>query len=124
MKILVVDDERVIADSLAEILKMFGYDAVSAYSGEQAIQQALLQPFNVLLTDVMMPGVNGIQAAQEIIKLHRSCKVILISGNAATAELLREAESSGLIFEILAKPIHPSVVIDHVRSIAQQRPVN
>ena len=49
MKILVVDDERVIADSLAEILKMFGYDAVSAYSGEQAIQQALSQPFNVLL---------------------------------------------------------------------------
>ena len=62
-KILVVDDEHVIADTLAIILNRAGYDAKSAYDGRQAVEKAHSWCPDVLICDVIMPDMNGIEAA-------------------------------------------------------------
>ncbi len=115
-RVLVVDDEQLIANTLVLILNRSGFEAVAAYSGEKAIEAAQeLQP-EILITDVVMFGMTGIEAAIQISNLVPGCRVILLSGQAATADLLREAAAQGFEFEIVAKPVHPQVLLDVLRN--------
>jgi CheY-like chemotaxis protein len=110
-KVLVVDDEQVIADTLAKILDINGYDASAVYSGLSAVESArTLQP-DLIISDVIMQDMDGIEAAIKIRAFLPSCKILLFSGQAATADLLENARSQGHDFEILAKPVHPSELL-------------
>ena len=106
-RVLVVDDERVIADTLVIILNQAGYDASAVYSGTAAVEQAKSIKPNLVISDVIMPDMNGIDAAIKIRATVPSCKILLFSGQAATADLLENARLDGHEFEILAKPVHP-----------------
>lgn len=110
-KVLVVDDEQVIADTLAKILDINGYDASAVYSGIAAVESARsLQP-DLIISDVIMQDMDGIEAAIHIRDFLPSCKILLFSGQAATADLLENARAQGHDFEILAKPVHPSELL-------------
>lgn len=112
MHILVVDDERIIADTFGLILKSRGFDATVTCSGEDALEIAdTLRP-DVLFTDVVLAGMNGIDLAISTLKSWPSCKVILFSGDAATTKLLGNAEAQGYHFEVLAKPVQPQDLLD------------
>ena len=106
-KILVVDDERVIADTLAMILNQSGFDARAVYSGEKALEMAPGFAPDMLISDVIMADLNGIDAAIRIRSLLPAIKILLFSGQAATADLLEKARKEGYEFDILAKPVHP-----------------
>jgi DNA-binding response OmpR family regulator len=71
----------------------------------------------MLLSDVMMPGLSGIEAAIEIFKSIPECKVLLFSGQAGTAELLDDARVRGHKFEILHKPVHPHELLARLRAL-------
>jgi CheY-like chemotaxis protein len=115
-KVLVADDERVIADTLAIILNQSGFEATAVYSGEKAVEVARsLQP-DMLISDVIMTDLNGIDAAIKIRSILPSCKILLFSGQAATADLLDRARGQGHEFEILAKPVHPQDLLARLRS--------
>jgi CheY-like chemotaxis protein len=107
-RVLVVDDEHVIADTLAIILGQNGYDASAAYTGEEAVEKAKTVKPDLIISDVIMKDMNGIEAAIQIRKLLPACKILLFSGQAATADLLDNARQQGHEFEILAKPVHPA----------------
>ena len=112
--VLVVDDESVITDTLAEILNRSGYTAIPAYDAEEALETALLMPPELLLTDVMLPGMNGIELAVRIRRIFPDCKILLFSGQAATTDLLASAAGQGHRFDLLSKPIHPADLLRHV----------
>ena len=114
-KVLVVDDERVIADTLAMILNQSGFDARSVYSGEKALESAASFEPDMLISDVIMADLNGIDAAIRIRALLPSIKILLFSGQAATADLLEKARAKGYEFEILAKPVHPQDLLSRLR---------
>ena len=115
-KVLVADDERVIADTLAIILNQAGFDAQAVYSGEKAVETAReLQP-NMLISDVIMQDMNGIDAAIQIRAMLPACKILLFSGQAATADLLERARKQGHDFVILAKPVHPQDLLARLRA--------
>jgi CheY-like chemotaxis protein len=114
LRVLVVDDDILVADTLAMVLNFRGFEAVTAYSGEDAIALARLASYDMLVTDVMMEPMNGIQAALAIRDLQPTCRVLLLSGNERAAFLLQEAHSAGYAFEILAKPVHPTVILNHL----------
>lgn len=114
-KVLVVDDERVIADTLAIILNQQGYDAAAVYSGTSAVERAREVSPDLIISDVIMPDMNGIQAAINIRSFLPACKILLFSGQAATADLLEDARKQGHEFEILAKPVHPQDLLSKLR---------
>jgi DNA-binding NtrC family response regulator len=103
--VLVVDDERIIADTVVAILNNMGFAASAAYSGETALGMALLAPPALLLTDVVMPGMSGIELAIAVTKAIPDCKALLFSGQAASHDLLKAAK--GHQFTLLQKPVHP-----------------
>lgn len=115
-KVLVVDDERVIADTLAMILNQSGFEAKAVYSGEAALESASVYQPDMLIADVIMADLNGIDAAIQIRALLPKIKILLFSGQAATADLLEKARTQGYEFEILAKPVHPQDLLTRLRS--------
>jgi len=115
-KVLVVDDEQVIADTLAMILNQSGFDARAVYSGEKALELASTFAPDMLITDVIMADLNGIDAAIRIRALLPQIKILLFSGQAATADLLEKARAQGYEFEILAKPVHPQDLLSKLRA--------
>jgi DNA-binding response OmpR family regulator len=112
--VMVVDDESSIADTLAEILSRSGYAAVTAYDGESALETALLMPPEMLITDVMLPGMSGIDLAITIRRIFPDCKIILFSGQASTADLLAAANRDGHQFTLLTKPVHPGDLLARI----------
>jgi CheY-like chemotaxis protein len=114
-KVLVVDDERVIADTLAMILNQSGFEARAVYSGEKAVELAASFTPDMLITDVIMADLNGIDAAIMIRALLPNIKILLFSGQAATADLLEKARAKGYEFEILAKPVHPQDLLSRLQ---------
>lgn len=114
-RVLVVDDERVIADTLAIILNQNGFDASAVYTGTAAVEQAKSVKPDLVISDVIMPDMNGIDAAINIRAALPGCKILLFSGQAATADLLERARSQGHEFEILAKPVHPQDLLAKLR---------
>lgn len=114
-KVLVADDERVIADTLAMILNQSGFEARAVYSGEKALEIAPSFQPDMLISDVIMADLNGIDAAIRIRILVPRIKILLFSGQAATADLLENARTKGYEFEILAKPVHPQDLLTKLR---------
>jgi CheY-like chemotaxis protein len=114
--VLVVDDESSIADTLSEILSRSGYASMTAYDGEEALETALLMPPEMLITDVQLPGMSGIELAITVRKVFPDCKILLFSGQASTADLLASANRAGHQFALISKPVHPT---DLLRRIAE-----
>ena len=116
-KVLVADDERVIADTLAIILNQSGFEATAVYSGEKAVEAARSLKPDMLISDVIMTDMNGIDAAITIRAILPTCKILLFSGQAATADLLDRARVQGHEFEILAKPLPPTFLLETVAGL-------
>ena len=115
-RVLVADDEHVIANTLAIILNQSGFDAHAVYSGEKAVELAGTMKPDMVISDVIMTGMTGIEAAIQIRTLLPKCKILLFSGQAATADLLEMARTQGHEFEILAKPVHPTDLLAKLRA--------
>jgi CheY-like chemotaxis protein len=115
-RVLVVDDERVIADTLAMILNQSGFEARPVYSGEKALELASEWKPDMLISDVIMADLNGIEVAIRTRALLPKIKILLFSGQAATADLLEKARARGYEFEILAKPVHPQDLLSRLRN--------
>src|ERR1700693_2391283 len=115
-KVLVADDEQVIANTLAIILNQAGFEARAVYSGEKAIESLDSFKPDMLISDVIMTGMTGIEAAIATRQRMPNCKILLFSGQAATADLLEKARLEGHEFEILAKPVHPTDLLAKLRS--------
>ena len=109
--VLVVDDERTIADTLAIILNKAGFNASAVYSGAEAIESARSVKPDLIVSDVAMPDMNGIEAMIRIRGFLPTCKILLFSGQANTVDLLENAHTRGHDFDILAKPVHPQDLI-------------
>ena len=116
-RVLVADDEHVIADTLAMIFNGSGFDARAVYSGETAVELAQNFQPDVLITDVVMRRMNGIDAAIRIRLLLPSIRILMLSGQAETENLIDKARTEGYDFDILAKPVHPNDLLKKLRNM-------
>lgn len=111
-RVLIVDDEQVIADSLAMIVSHSGHQALAVYSGLEAIEVA--KEFNpqVLISDVLMPGIDGLELVGHFAKNYQDCRVLLMSGHADGTRVAQAYMSQGsLVVRFLPKPVAPKTIL-------------
>jgi CheY-like chemotaxis protein len=116
-RVFVVDDETTIASTLALILNSHGFDAVPFTDPLDALYAAEMNCPDLLLTDVMMPQLNGVDLAVQFKAIHPACKVLLFSGNVETTQLMEVGRQKGHTFEVLAKPVHPADLITTIQTM-------
>jgi CheY-like chemotaxis protein len=110
-KILIVDDERLVAATLAIIFANAGYDARGASSAEEAVELIADWYPELAILDVVLPKMNGIDLAILLKAKYPNCRIVLSSGHPAAGDLLAAATASGHAFEIVAKPVHPEELL-------------
>jgi CheY-like chemotaxis protein len=123
LAVFVVDDEPVIASTLGEILRLSGYSATSFTSPLEALAAAQSRAPDLLISDVAMPGISGIDLAIQMKAQYPGCKILLFSGQAATLDLLEEARSHGHCFPLLQKPVHPSALLSKIGALVAENDV-
>ena len=116
-RILIVDDEPTVADTLCLILKSQGYETAVAYDAESALVKAGTFVPDIVIADVMLPGMNGIEFAILIGQAQPTCIVLIMSGHPGTADIISTAEGQGHVFPLLAKPFPPAELLERVSSI-------
>ncbi|MGA8530975.1 MAG: response regulator [Acidobacteriaceae bacterium] len=117
LRVLVVDDEPLIAQTVTAILNAHGFEAMEAISGEDALQMARSFRPDIVLSDVLMPRMTGVDLGVRLRNEFPQTRVLLFSGQAATSELMRRAEEQGYHFELFPKPIHPDELIARLRGL-------
>jgi CheY-like chemotaxis protein len=114
MTILVVDDNQELAENLVEILASTGRDAISVGSAEEALERIQRTPFNALITDYRLPGLNGAQLIRELRKAGKALPAAVISAY-MDEPMLAAAQSVGAV-GIFPKPID----IDHLLKLVDR----
>lgn len=116
-RILVVDDEEYISETLVLILRSFGYDAIARNDARSALEECERQAPDLLISDVMMPEINGIELATRIEERYPACRILLISGLGSSFALLDEASRQRHSFEIMSKPIRPVDLLARIKAV-------
>jgi CheY-like chemotaxis protein len=116
-KILIVEDEKVVADTLGQILSATGYEIRVVYSAEDAVRFLAGWRPDVAILDVMLPRMNGIELALLLKENLPECHALLFSGQPSVEVLMQKARNEGHQFEILAKPVHPTVMLDAISTL-------
>ena len=116
-RILVVDDEKRVADTLCEILASSGFDARAAYDGWGALDAAERFQPDYLLSDVLMPRMNGVELAMTMSQKAPAIKILLFSGQVGISEILDAGQKRGFTFQLIAKPIHPLKLIEQLKKL-------
>jgi CheY-like chemotaxis protein len=115
--VFIVDNEHVIASSIAAILKLNGYTATFFTSPLEALAAARSIAPDLLISDVQMPSISGIDLAIQMRAQFPTCKILLFSGQPATFDLLAEARGRGHDFDLLLKPMLPTELLFEVGKV-------
>lgn len=113
-QVLVVDDETIIADTLAMILNMNGARAYAAYSAETALDLAMELKPDILISDIVMGPMSGVELAVRLSTDLPGCRLILISGQSGNSDIPAQMSAKGYRFEFLEKPITPQRLLSHI----------
>jgi two-component system response regulator HydG len=119
--ILVVDDDRRMAKTLVDILRVKGYDAQAAYTGMEALQKLTEAGVGCVLTDVKMPAMNGVELFQVIKETYPDLPVVLMTAY-ATDELVQKGLQQGAIAAI-SKPLDLNLLLSFFNYVSQERTV-
>lgn len=119
MRVLVIDDEKNLADTVVWILEENGFEAIAAYTGAAALDKISSFPPDIVLSDVIMPGMNGIDVCSIVQTKFPHCHILLLSGQEVTNELLYNARRRGFEWELLAKPIDPEELLAKLTTLTK-----
>jgi len=113
--VLVVDDDRDHAESVAEILEMRGHRVELAYTGEEAIARFCEADFDMVLMDVKLPGMNGVQTFFEFRRVRADARVLMMTGY-SVEQLVAQAVDNGAL-GILRKPFNAADLLTAVDNV-------
>jgi CheY-like chemotaxis protein len=121
LRILIVDDDSRMTRTLADIFSMAGHKPVEANSGPQALDLARTQPFDCVLTDVRMPGMDGVELHRQLHQVQPGLPVVLMTAYASD-EIIRKGLSEGVV-GVFDKPLDISSMLGFFTSLASQRSI-
>lgn len=111
MRVMIVDDEPMIADSMAAILQKEGFEALAMYGGQAALEASELFEPDVLMTDVVMPEMDGVATAMMMRRRFPKCRIVMFSGHSGATEKLAHVSGGKTAYLVLSKPMRPDDVI-------------
>ena len=111
--ILVVDDEVIARQSLTDILKLEGYNAVSVPNGQAAIEYVRTHPIDLIVVDLRMPGMDGLEVIQVVNQASPDTEVILLTAHGSTDTAIQALRLR--VHDYLTKPAAPAMVIASVK---------
>jgi DNA-binding NtrC family response regulator len=117
-RIFVVGDEPVIVSTLAAMLKQSGFFVESFTNCAGVLHRAVKASPDLLITDVALSQLSGIDLAIQMKRQYPDCKFLLFSGRASTASVLETYRAYGNDFNLLSKPAHPSDRLQVIRGLA------
>jgi len=119
--ILVVDDEAVIRDGLQRVLEGDRFEVETCMSGHNAIERLQEKDYGLIITDLKMPGMNGIEVLKAVKALQPDIPVIMITGY-ATVDTAVEAMKNGAV-DFIAKPFTPDQIHEKIERALEQRTI-
>jgi DNA-binding NtrC family response regulator len=123
LRVFVVDDHDIIASSLAIILQFQGgFHATSFTNPLEALRMSQTDAPDLLISDVVMPELSGVELAIKVLELRPACKILLFSGQSVTRNMLESAQARGYDFELLSKPVHPAVLLSCIQRVMEELP--
>jgi CheY-like chemotaxis protein len=87
LKILVVDDEEVVAEVLGKLMEVDGHNVTVTLEAEKALEIYQKEKFDIVFTDISMPGMNGIDLTQKLLELDKNAKIAAVTGHVGTQEV-------------------------------------
>jgi len=118
-RVLLVDDEEEFVNVLAERLEARDLAVETAPSGEIALERAAKQPFDAILLDMAMPGMNGIETLKGLLEINRDLQIILLTGQATLGQAV-EAMKLGAM-DLLEKPVEIDTLVARIDDAARRR---
>src|SRR5665213_871158 len=115
-RVLIVDDDVDHAESLADVLEMRGHPVELAHSGEEAVARFSRSEFDLVLLDVKLPGMNGVETFLELKKVRPSARVMMMTGF-SLEELIAQAIESGAL-GVLYKPFAATELLATLGQVA------
>ena len=109
IRVLIVDDEKEFVELVSERLTMRDYDVTAAFSGEEALQTVKKYNFDIVVLDVLMPGIDGIETLREIKRIKPLTEVILLTGHAAVNTAIEGMKLGA--YDYLTKPCEISDLV-------------
>ena len=119
-KILVVDDDPDIVEILTYNLKIDGYDVINAFNGKEAVKKTKLFVPDIILMDVMMPVMNGIEACSIIREKNYSAESIIIFLSARSEDFTQLAAFDAGGDDYITKPVKPKILLKKINSIVKR----
>jgi DNA-binding response OmpR family regulator len=117
--ILIVDDEVIIAETLRTIVMNSGFASLALYDAPAALEMARVVPPDLLLTDFVLPGMNGLELAIQVLEACPACKIIIFSALVSVADMTLMSAPGNHEFVFLEKPVHPKTLLAQVRNLLQ-----
>lgn len=118
-KILIVDDEKLLAEGCRRLLQLAGYDATAVFTPEEGLRLAADRSFAIILVDYQMPGMTGLEFIAEARQIQPAADLVLMTGN-ASIDVAVEAMKRGAQ-DYLAKPFEPDKLLEMVARLQQRR---
>ena len=116
-RILVLEDAELVRKTLILVLERHGYLVRGFATAKEALEDVPEFLPQVLICDINLPDMNGIQAALAFGQTAPECRVLLLSGDTSSGELLADAASRGYHFDVLPKPTAPSELLAHIEQL-------
>jgi len=122
-RVFVLDDQPLVADTLAKVLESRGYKAYARYTSSEILDLATEIAPDLLIADVSLgPNqITGIDVAIYFQRFHPGCQAILISGDPTTQGLHQQASQQGYDFQLLGKPVNPNYLLELVGSMLERK---
>jgi CheY-like chemotaxis protein len=118
VKVLIIDDDSAVANTSSGVLDLFGYECFAVYNSADAIASAESFQPDVVLSDVVMQDMNGVELCMELKQMLPDCRIVLLSGEVATAQtLMQDAGNQGYHFDLIAKPALPQELLAKFKNL-------
>jgi DNA-binding NtrC family response regulator len=117
-RVLIIDDNEMIREALSEMLSQAGYSILEAEDGKSAIQLTSLEPVDLIITDLFMPEIDGLEVIQHVRRQHPRVKIIAMSGGGSRGlvELLSVAQKMGA-HKIFMKPFEWDEILGAIEEL-------